>query len=445
MIGDRVRSMRVRLVSSVPRAGELTRSLGLMVVAVGLLNASNYVFHMVISRLLGPAAYGGLASLLAMLLVLSVPLSVIQAMVAKRVSRMRAAGTLDDIRASVGGAVRTMTLPAVGVGVVLLVLSPVLASYLRVGVWSVALIGPYVCLSLILSVPLGALQGALRFRGYAVVAVSGVILRLGLGVVLVSRGSGVPAAVLATVAGQALSLGVALGAFAIGPRSLRRTSPDASLFRGGAATTLLFLGGFWLLAELDVMLARHYLVGAQSGLYASAGLAARALLFLPGAVATAAFPFFAETDDGGRLSDRFLPLSVWATIGLVTVPYGAFVVLRRTVVAVTFGPRYLPAAGLLPVMGAAMALLGVASVLVYYHIAAATRAHLFIYLGVVAEGVLVARFHGSPQTVATWGTCSRKPAPLVGETSRPSVKACTWTCSTRSRAARSISASRCRM
>ena len=56
---------------------DFLRQTVLLLLVFGLLNVSNYAFHVVVSRLLGPSAYGALAALLAVILVLSVPFAVL--------------------------------------------------------------------------------------------------------------------------------------------------------------------------------------------------------------------------------------------------------------------------------------------------------------------------------------------------------------------------------
>src|SRR3954451_14378754 len=77
-----------------------------------LVNLGNFVFHAVVSRLLGPDSYGALSALLGLMLTLAVPVSAMQAAVTKRVAERRSPGnTAPNIRrltlhtAGVGGAV----------------------------------------------------------------------------------------------------------------------------------------------------------------------------------------------------------------------------------------------------------------------------------------------------------------------------------------------------
>ena len=55
---------------------ELTKGGGLsFLLATGTVGLSNFIFHVVISRLLGPDRYGALGALLNVVLVLAVPLA----------------------------------------------------------------------------------------------------------------------------------------------------------------------------------------------------------------------------------------------------------------------------------------------------------------------------------------------------------------------------------
>src|SRR5205814_8456195 len=136
--------------------------------------------------------------------------------------------------------------------------------------------------------------------------------------------------------------------------------------RGDLGTALLGLTSFWILAEVDIPLARHFLDADVAGYYSSAGLVARALLFLPSAVAIVAFPHFvaARGDDKERM--RWLRASV---AGVGVLAFAGFLLLsiaRVPVMTLAFGESFAPAAGLLPILAVAAAWLAVVNVLVYF-------------------------------------------------------------------------------
>ncbi|MFL6028880.1 MAG: lipopolysaccharide biosynthesis protein, partial [Gaiellaceae bacterium] len=368
--------------------------------AIGLLNGSNYLFHVVVSRMLGPSSYGALAALLAVVMVLSVPFGVVQTVVAQRAAALRARGRDDEVAALAASTERGLTPLAWAAGVAVLLAAPLLAFFLHVGLLSAALLAPYVLFSLLTAVPLGVLQGAHRFGGLAGLMLLSVAVRLAAGIAFVWAGLGVPGAVLATALSPLVVLVV--GVRLVRPVSPRGQKERASLehLRGRFATAFLGLTSFWLFAEADIALARHFLNGDDSGYYSSAGLLARGLLFVPGAVALAAFPRFVAAREHGEGAERWLRTSVAAVALLTAIALPALIVLREPLVWLAFSDKFAPAADLVPVLGVAMAFMAVSGLLVYFHIAMASRAYWIMLGGVALEAILIPFFHDSPEQVA---------------------------------------------
>jgi glycosyltransferase involved in cell wall biosynthesis/O-antigen/teichoic acid export membrane protein len=373
----------------------------LLLLALGLLNGSNYVFHIVVSRLLGPTSYGALAALLAVVLVLSIPFSVLQTALAEKTATLRAAGRERDIDALAANTLKTFTPFAWTAGaVVLFVGAPLLSLFLHVGLESTVLLAPYVVASVPISIAYGVLQGRLRLRALAALILLGVGLRLALGVSFVVAGLGIPGALLGTVLATALPIPIAFWILGVNRSAWARARRALADVRGELGAALYGLTSFWILAEFDIALARHYLGGQEAGYYSSAAIMARALLFLPAAVGIVAFPRFVEARTDAKAQLRWLRLSV-AAVGILGLVGGiALTVLREPLITLAFGDRYLPGASLIPVLAIAMACLAVVNVLVYFHIAVGSRAYLISVGGVVVEAALVAAFHANGRQIA---------------------------------------------
>ena len=369
--------------------------------ALGLLNASNYLFHVVASRLLGPAQYGALAALLAFMLVVSVPCGVLQTVVAKRVAVLRAQGEEATPTGFIGGTLRSVALLA-GLGAVLLaMLTPLIAALVHVGLGPPLLLGPFLFLAMLTSIPLGVLQGRLRFGGVGVVTALGVLVRLGVGIGLIQAGFGISGALLGSVLGQAVSLGVAIRLLGLPAGSTRSASATLEVLRGEFGPTLAALASFWLLVEADLVLARHYLPQQVSGVYSGVGVIARAILFLPAAISIVALPHFAELRGQTDALRRWLRISLGMTGALALLAFGALWLLRVPVLDVTYGAEYEAGSGFLPIVGLAMVFLALVNVLVYFHVAVDSKAHRLILAGVGLEIVMVALFHRTPEQIAS--------------------------------------------
>jgi len=377
------------------------RETGVLVLALGVLNGSNYLFHVVVSRQLGPSDYGALAALLAILLVLSVPQGVLQTVVAQRAAALRAQGRSEDVVELTAATTRGVLPLVVAAGFASLVLAgPLFAIFLDVSLASASLLAPVVVLGTLGAIPLGVLQGSMRFGAFAVVVLGGVAVRLASGVGFVEAGLGVPGAMLASRAAAAVSL--VLGFSLVGLRRgwLGQAKGSLEPFRGRFRVALFALVGFWLLAQADIVLARHFLDPEEAGYYSSAGLLARALPFMAAAVAFVAFPRFVTARERGEDALHWLRTSLVAGGVLVLVALAILVPLRNIVVELTFGESFLPAASLMPLLCIGMGALALVGLLTYFHIAMGSRAHVIPIAGLGLEIVLILLFHDSAEQVA---------------------------------------------
>ncbi|MGB8649997.1 MAG: polysaccharide biosynthesis protein [Mycobacteriales bacterium] len=336
----------------------LTRGAGLVTPSLTLLNVAGYVLAVAASRAFSKDAYGELSALLGALLVASVPALAVQAVVARSLALRPPAEPRGPrerallLRAGTGGLLVALVVAAA---------APALAAFLHTGVagplWLAAQLAPYG----VLCAAMGALQGTERFGALAVVIVAQAVAK-GLGVVPLLVG-GDPAAVLATMAGGML-LAALLAVLLV---RVGRHGPKAAHLPGardvvGAAGGLLAL---LALANLDLLLARHLLPGAESGRYSAGAVLARAAFWLPQAVAVVVFARLSD-EEGGRVVLRRSVLVVTA-LGLVEVAGSAL--LAAPVLRLTFGSDYASIAGIAPLWVLQGAALAVVQLLLYRSIA----------------------------------------------------------------------------
>jgi hypothetical protein len=188
-------------------SGLLGRGAWFYILAMAAISAFNFVFHVVMSRLLGPGHYGALGAILNLITILAVPLGAIQLAVTQGVvARLKSGGA--SLRALagksiVGGLVATAVFWCV---------TPLLDSFLRLGSPAPLLfLGLWLPLGIMAAVVQGALIAELRFMPVAVATfLGGGLLRLAVGSGLVLAGFGLVGAVAATVIGQAVTTGMLL-------------------------------------------------------------------------------------------------------------------------------------------------------------------------------------------------------------------------------------------
>ena len=365
-----------------------------MVATTGV-SGLNFLFHVLISRLLGPSHYGALGAVLNVISVLGVPLGAVQLAVTRAVAPGQGKGGMSLRRLIV----KAMLWGTWGMAAVWL-LSPLIDGFLNLQSPSADLtIGVWIPLAVVAAVLQGVLLGELRFAPVAVATfLGGGALRLASGALLVVAGFGLEGAVAATVVGQvcttaALVLVARREVFATGLETIRISLRDAVL-------SIAALAGYTTLTGIDVFLARHFLAPVAAGRYAAAAIAGHIALFLPGALATVAFPRLVSASRTGISVGKTLS----ETLGLVTaIGLAAFAVLAvmpGVVVDVLFGPKYADAASIVGIIALTSVFLSIIGLLTYFHVARRSVAALYSWAGVALVCVLVAVLHGGMETIA---------------------------------------------
>lgn len=367
--------------------------LSFLIAAAGV-NLSGFLFHLVMSRNLGPAYYGELGSLLNIITVLAVPIGALQLTVTQAVVKQFDVGGPRSLRRLVG-------LSLVGGTVAMLVLCatiPLLDRFLHLtSPVPLILVGAWIPLAAASAVLQGALLGEYRFGIVAVASFGGGgAARLAFGVALGAAGLGVQGAVEATILGQLLTLGVlALGArkeLFTGNASVRVSVRDALL-------SIAAIGGYTAMTGADTLFARHFFPATLAGDYAAASTAAHIALFLPATLVTVVFPRLAEGGGTDSHSRRAFgeALSLTLILGLAAV--AAIAALPGFVVRVLFGARYLPAAGIVGLLSLESAILGIAVLLVYFHVARGSLVALWPWGALLAAGAAMIADHRTVKSI----------------------------------------------
>jgi O-antigen/teichoic acid export membrane protein len=289
-------------------------------------NVSTYLFTAVAARLLGPQAYGALASLMAVLLVVSVIQLGIQTTAARRISADPAhVGQIE-------GEILSLTYrSAAFVGVGLLLLSPVIDRLLRLeSIAAAAMVAPSAVLLTILGGQLGILQGERRWWPVAVLYFTSGLPRLVIGTALIVWRPTELAAMAGVTIGCVIP--VLLGLYAL----RRKRAPgkvsehhDTRRVLREILTNSQTLLAFLALMNCDVIVARNVLDKHDAGLYAGGLILTKAMLFLPQFVVVVAFPAMSTAHERRQALLRglglILALGVVGVLACLTLPQLALV------------------------------------------------------------------------------------------------------------------------
>jgi len=410
------RDLASRAVGDLAGRRSLLRA-GLVVApAMAVANGLNYAYNLVMARMLGPSGYGALGALLALVVIGTVPGYALQAVVARHTA-LRAfspgarrapspAAREDDADRAVAElwarTLATVVGVGVGLGLVTIAAGPWLSGYLRLGslaptLWLAVAVAPLPVLAAVQ----GMLQGRERFVALGVVLLAAAAGKLAAGIGLVRAGGGVSGALAGAAAGSLLAMLVALAC--VRP-ALSRAKPGRPRPAGLDRLLPLRIGrevvvaamailGLLLLANVDVLLARHFLDGDGSGLYAAGAVVAKIAYWAPQFVVTIVFPRLCTTDDRRRLLRR-AAAAMAGFGGLLVAGAAAAPHLAATL---PFGQAYLAVGPALPLFAALGTCLALVQLVLFSGIATAdSRMNRVLLAAVVAEvGLGSVALHGS--------------------------------------------------
>ena len=366
------------------RGSETVKAAGLAAATLAS-NAIALLFTVLFARLLGADGYGSLAALISTFLILAVPGSALQVVVAREVAT-GTLGTGSRLASTIAAWRRALLIALAVVTACSVLLREPIADLLAVEQsWAAAATLSTGCLWLVLSIERGALQGVHAYRevGWSIVLeASG---RLVSGLLLVAAGLGVTGAYLGTPVSMVVT---AIVLIAIARRRIGVADPALAAAKlrdlvAGAWPAVIGLFLVAVLQNVDVILVKRTIGGDAAGAYAAAAVAAKAVVWVAIGVGLYLLPEATRKAGAGE-DPRPVLLRALGVVAAVAVPMlVVYAVAPALVLRLAFGEETVPAAGALLVLGIAMTLLAAGYLCVQYMLALREIRFLFA-LGVAA-------------------------------------------------------------
>ena len=260
-------------------------------VAAGMMtmNITVYAFNVVAARLLVPQEFGALTALFGILLVGSVASLGLQAVTARRLA------VAPNARSeTVATTLRVTTLVATAVGLAVAASTVVLTPGLRLDShWPVLLCGLTLVPMTFMGAQAGVAQGTSRWGSLTAIYIGN-----GLGRLL-----GGTIALIVVPTPTSAMIGIAIGAWTpvlagahllLGHLASSRSAPGRRSMLQEAMLSTHALLAFFVLSNMDSLIARNLFGGLDSGLYASGLILAKAAFFAPQFVSVVVFPDLAR-------------------------------------------------------------------------------------------------------------------------------------------------------
>ena len=359
------------------------------------MNLSSFLFHIELSRLLGPGNYGAINSILSILTLIAVPIGAAQL----AVTQVIVGYVNEDQKFSLSKITKRALFFGLAAMIIFSIFIPFQDKFLHLhSAVPLVLVAIWVPIATVGAVLQGALIGEFRFRSVAFATfMSGGPVRLLLGLGMVKAGWGVSGAVLATIFAQLFST-TSLFVSARDNYGAHLEKIHVKTSGRDMALSIAAVGGFTALSGVDTFLARHYFSAHLAGVYAAGAVAAHIALFAPLAIVSVAFPHLVEND--GEQSRKAFVQASWLTLGIGVATAIFLTTFSTFVVNVFFGSRFSGSNLILGILSFTSTFFGLINLLVYSLLAKRSVMALLPWLGVGTAVFVIGMRHTALDSVA---------------------------------------------
>ena len=380
---------------------------GSLIVFLGstVTSAINYLYHMVLGRMLGPADYGIFASLLSLTYVYGIPVSVLNLVSLKYISSLRQSGGVDKAAGFFNWFGKKILFFSLFLFLFSLVISPLVTGFLRLpSVFLVLLANVVTIIGIYGGYCSSVIQGFLRFGITAFVSVSSSIFKIIFAVFFVYLGWRVTGVLFSQVISSLFFLFLVTFfiknkiSFPKGKiKEIRVPEKEMLKYAIPVLFSSLALTSFY---TTDILLVKNLFPANEAGLYASMAILGKIVFFASSSIGMVMFPLVAGKRARGE-NYRRIYLNSFLLVVFVSFSITAvYFLFPELMVNLLFGSQYLAIAPLLGLFAIFMSFYALVYLTVNFFLAAAKTAMIVLPLiGAVLQIVLIFLFHTSLRQV----------------------------------------------
>jgi len=371
-----------------------TKSIGIMFIATSVVNITNFFYHIIMGRLLGPSEYGVLTSIISFLFISSAIMATVQTTSARYASVHMAQDSIVKIKSFFYSITKRLLVFSVVIFIVIIVLLNKITSFLKIdSIYPIIFLGIMIIEGSLISVGRGTLQGIKKFKSLGINSVLEVLLKLILGIILVYFGFKANGAIFGFMLATLLSyLFIFLPLRNVLIKKIDSgidSKVDIREFYKSIFFILISTIIFSLISYTDIILVKHFFSSSDTGFYSAAAQIGRIILFFPGAVGVVIFPRLSEKyTKKENINITFFKGS--AIIALISVGFLiVYYFFPEFLMNLIYGSKYLAASGLIFRYGIFMTFISLVTLQIFYFISIGRYWYLIYSFFILIEQIAV--------------------------------------------------------
>lgn len=351
----------------------------------------NYLYHLIMGRLLGPASYGELASLISLTGLFGIIPASITLVIIKQVSSTE---NEKEKGALTAWFKKKIFLFSLIYSILILLLTPLLGSFLKISnLLYFVLVALFSFFTLQTSLNRSILQGLLKFKEMVFTLLAENSLKLLISILLVYLGFQVGGAMLGFVISSALGLYLTIY-YLKEKNSFKKISPDLKSMIKFTIPVALQSFAVTSLYSSDLILVKHFFPSHEAGLYAALSNLGKIIFFGAGPISAVMFPLVSQRKAKGEKYKKIFLYSFLGTLILASGVLALYWLFPDLAINLLYGRLYLGASGLLIWFGIFMSLFTLSTLFISYGLSLGRSSIVILPLiAAAAQIILIWFFH----------------------------------------------------
>lgn len=371
----------------------------LFMISVLIVNGGNYLYNLLLGRILGPALFADAAVLITFLLTLSFVAMTFQLVTAKFSILFRA----KTFKRFVSSMYKSALFIGIFLGVLIIIFSSELQQLFNTSSSSMFVVfGFGVPIYFFMSINRGVFQGKKEFKSLSITYQTEMLSRLLVTFALILI-FGIESPILIAI-GIVISFVFGMIPFKLKTFSLQRITRIRDVYKK-QIKTFFILTAFYELTQIiinnsDILLVKHYFESYEAGLYASLALIGRMVYFIAWMFVMLLLPKVIHLKKEGKRTSPVLFKYIGYITILSCIIITSCVLFPETIVKILFGDSYLQISSLLWKYALATSIFAISNIFAYYYLS------LDKYIPVIISGIfgmlqviLIIWFHESLEQV----------------------------------------------
>lgn len=368
-----------------------------MIIGSNMVSFINYLYHLIMGRMLGPANYGELAAIVTLMGLLGMIPASLNLVVMKYISMAK-----DDIEvaALISWLKARILLASTAFGLLILIAAPILSSFLNIKTYYLIIVAVSFLFSLQSLLNRSILQGLLKFKEMVLSMMVENSVKVLVSILLIYLGFQVGGAMVA------LFIAIVLGWYItyLYLKNYKKAVPQTDIhLKEMLMFTLPVVIQSVAITSIyssDVILVKHFFSSHDAGIYASLSTLGKIIFFGAGPIGAVMFPLVSKRKANGQPYSKIFIYSVLMTILLAVSILALYYFAPVFAIKLLYGSAYIEAANLLIWFGIFISLFTVSYLLINYSLSLGKTKVVYLPLcAAILQIIMILLFHQTLFTV----------------------------------------------